>query len=287
MEGADYVKSVMRPLVPIPTGVEPSLPELEGISTVIFDIYGTLLISAAGEVGMPRKDEGGRLAMAEVNAFLEGTLHEFKGVRVAELARLLEDALSSKRASGVPFPEIDIRLIWRKILERVAPAHADGIVDAVALRYECSMNPVWEMPGSGELIRSLVQKGIKLGIISNAQAYTHSVFAGVMGGSFEALGFDPSLAVFSYLEGEGKPSLALYQEMKKRLSDGGVFPDSVLYVGNDMTKDVIPAAAMGFRTCLFAGDDRSLRWGDLSEDEARSIADAVVTKMSQVSQLLK
>lgn len=287
MEGADYVRSVMCPLAPIPTGVEPLLPELEGISTVIFDVYGTLIISAAGDIGMPGKDEAGRGAMAEVNAFLEEACQGAGEVGAPELASLLEDALVAKRVSGVQFPEVDIRTIWKDILDRVAPAHGDGIVDAAALRYECAMNPVWEMSGSVELIRSLAQKGIKLGIISNAQDYTHSVFAGVMGGSFEALGFDPSLGAFSYLQGEGKPSLVLYQEMKERLFDSGVTPDSVLYVGNDMTKDVIPAAEMGFRTCLFAGDDRSLRLGDLSEHEARSIADAVVTNMSQIYDLIK
>jgi putative hydrolase of the HAD superfamily len=287
MEGADYVRSVMRPLAPIPTGVEPRLPELEGISTVVFDVYGTLLVSAAGDIGMPGKDEAGCEAIAEVNAFLKEGCQGAEKVRAPELARLLDDALSRKRARGVQFPEIDIRTIWKDILERVAPAHGDGVVDAAALRYECAMNPVWEMSGSVALIRSLAQKGIKLGIISNAQDYTHSVFAGVMEGSFEALGFAPSLGVFSYLHGEGKPSLTLFQEMKERLSDCGVTPESVLYVGNDMIKDVIPAAAMGFRTCLFAGDDRSLRLGDLSEDEASEIADAVVTSMSQIIDLLK
>jgi putative hydrolase of the HAD superfamily len=36
----------------------------------------------------------------------------------------------------------------------------------------------------------------------------------------------------------------------------------VLHVGNDVLNDVLPAAAIGFRTALFAGDRRSLRRRD-------------------------
>ncbi len=286
MDGAAYVKRVMRPLVPVPTGMEPSLPVLTGISTVIFDIYGTLLISAAGDVGRPEKDERGRLGIVEVNALLDGSISGSEEAVALELASLLDEALAGKRAQGVLFPEVDIRVIWQRLLERYLP-DAASVIDAAALRYECRVNPVWEMPGAVKLIRWLAEKSFTMGVISNAQDYTHSVFAGVMGGRFDQLGFDPELAVFSYLEGEGKPSLALYEEMKMRLSERGVKPESVLYVGNDMTKDVIPAAEIGFQTCLFAGDDRSLRLGGLSGDEARSIADSVVTEMDQICGLLK
>lgn len=287
MDGAAYVTRVMHPLAPIPAGLESKLTELEGITSVIFDVYGTLLISAAGDIGKPERDELGLQAMSEVSASMDGAFAGSEGPIAFELASLLEDALSDKRTNGVLFPEVDIRIVWRELLERYAPDHAETRVDEAALSYECHLNPVWEMPGAVKLIQWLAQKGITTGIISNAQNYTHSVFAGVMGGSFESFGFDPELMVFSYSLGEGKPSLTLYQEMKARLAERGAPPESVLYVGNDMTKDVIPAAKIGFRTCLFAGDERSLRLGDLSGDEASSVADAVVTEMGQIPELLK
>ncbi|MDF1741560.1 MAG: HAD family hydrolase [Verrucomicrobiales bacterium] len=287
MEGAEYVKSLMRPLVPLPTGLEPQLPPLPGISTVVFDVYGTLLISAAGDVGGPGRDESGRLAMAKVNELLEGAFTGSEEAVAHAIVNLLEEALSGKRAEGVAFPEVDIRTIWTELFKEYAPGTSERLIDKAALEYECRMNPVWEMPGAVNLIRWLAESGITMGIISNAQDYTHSVFAGVMGGSFEALGFDPDLMVFSYEEGEGKPSLALYHKMRERLEKRGVAPDTVLYVGNDMTKDVLPAAEVGFRTCLFAGDDRSLRSGGFSGDEVGAIADAVVTDLKQIGDLLK
>lgn len=287
MEGAEYVKRLMRPLDPIPTRLDPQLPPLPGISTVLFDVYGTLLISAAGDVGMPGKDQRGRLAMAGVNELLEGAFTASEEVVAHAFVNLLEKALSGERAKGVAFPEVDIRIVWAELLKQYAPGTSGLFVDKAALRYECRMNPVWEMPGAVDLIRRLAGSGITLGVISNAQNYTHSVFAGVMGGSFEALGIDPGLMVFSYEEGEGKPSLTLYHKMRERLEKRGVAPDTVLYVGNDMNKDILPARELGFRTCLFAGDERSLRLGGLSGDEAGTIADAVVTDLSQIGELLK
>jgi putative hydrolase of the HAD superfamily len=40
----------------------------------------------------------------------------------------------------------------------------------------------------------------------------------------------------------------------------------VLFVGNDRLKDIYPAHRVGMKTCLFAGDQRSLR---LREDDER------------------
>ncbi len=287
MDGVAYVKRVMRPLSPVPTVMEPKLAKLGGISTVIFDVYGTLLISAAGDIGMPGRDELGRQAMAGVSGLLGDAFAGSEGLVATELVSLLENALSERRAGGSIFPEVDIRLVWKALLERYAPEYSETRIDEAALLYECHLNPVWEMPGSCDLIQYLATNKITMGIISNAQNYIHSVFEGVMGGSFEALGIDSELMAFSYVEKEGKPSLTLYQKMKTLINERGAAPESVLYVGNDMIKDVIPASKIGFRTCLFAGDNRSLRLGALSCDEVRSVADVIVTSMNQIPELLE
>ncbi|MFO8111277.1 MAG: hypothetical protein R6T92_02100, partial [Desulfosalsimonadaceae bacterium] len=39
----------------------------------------------------------------------------------------------------------------------------------------------------------------------------------------------------------------------------GIFPEDVLFLGNDMRNDILPARRIGFQTALFAGDRRSLR----------------------------
>ncbi|MEQ8837627.1 MAG: HAD family hydrolase, partial [Lacipirellulaceae bacterium] len=67
-----------------------------------------------------------------------------------------------------------------------------------------------------------------------------------------------------------------------------ITPAETLYVGNDMRNDIWPAAKVGFKTALFAGDERSLR---LREDEPnrdqRPEPDAVVTELDQLPKLLQ
>ena len=48
------LQKLLRPsaeLSPLPTGVKASGEPLDGIKGVVFDIYGTLLISGSGDVG--------------------------------------------------------------------------------------------------------------------------------------------------------------------------------------------------------------------------------------------
>jgi putative hydrolase of the HAD superfamily len=67
----------------------------------------------------------------------------------------------------------------------------------------------------------------------------------------------------------------------------GIRHDEVLYVGNDMLNDIMPANSVGFRTALFAGDARSLR---LREDEPSvrgSTPDLVVTDLLDLVRCLR
>src|SRR5690606_25574169 len=105
------------------------------------------------------------------------------------------------------------------------------------------------------------------------------------GATFAGLGFDPELQVYSWREREGKPSRRLYAILAERAARLGIPPQSIFYLGNDMTKDVLPARETGFRTGLFAGDARSLRLGGFRPEEIPTTADAVITDLAQVPAL--
>ena len=47
-----------------------------------------------------------------------------------------------------------------------------------------------------------------------------------------------------------------------------------------MRNDIATASAVGFRTALFAGDRRSLRWR--TEDGIKTQPDVVLTELSQI-----
>ncbi len=276
MDAAAYIRRTMRPMRPIPTGVAPHLPAMPGISAVVFDIYGTLLISAAGDIEPAGEDE------REVDSILD----EF-GVSPAYFDDLYQSTVrrhqAERRMHGIEYPEVEIREVWAEVLESLCLTPENGAsVEEVAMRYECGRNPVWTMPGAGRAIRSIHASGKKLGIISNAQFYTLPVIEGLFGASLEGMGFDPDLQVFSYREREGKPSPRLYESLAQRGALSGIAPEAIFYLGNDMIKDILPAREVGFRTGLFAGDARSLRLGGLTADEASATADAVITDLAQL-----
>jgi len=283
MDPAAYVRATLRPLSPDPTGVAPKLPRLQGIEAVVFDVYGTLLVSAAGDISLV--GEGASFAA------MERALDE-SGVRVAvDPARLVEaydaalhEQREARRAEGVDHPEVDIREVWERILaEHGAGESPDrDRVERIALGYECAVNPTWPMPRAAETIAALRAAGLALGIVSNAQFYTPAVLHGLLDGTPDELGLDPDLMVYSFREREAKPSIRLFRRLAAAAAGKGIPPERVFYLGNDLGKDVLPASAAGFRTGLFAGDRRSLRTGEKGMAAAAECADAVLTDLPQV-----
>ena len=190
---------------------------------VLFDIYGTLLSSAAGELHP------------------DPALHDL-------IAR-------AHAASPHPCPEIDIREIHAALHPELAPE----LIEALALAHEKKANPVTPMPGAAETLRQLAAKGIPLGLISNAQFYTVPIVEEALGTTLTDLGIDPELCCFSYLERRAKPDPFLFEILRDKLAKRGIPAADVLYVGNDVRNDIDPARATGFRSALFAGDPNSLR----------------------------
>ena len=214
------------------------------LRAVLFDIYGTLLSSAAGELHS------------------DPALHDL--------------IAKAHAASPHPFPEIDIR----EIHSALHPELALDEVEALAVVHERKANPVTPMPGAAETLRQLAAKGIPLGLISNAQFYTVPILEEALGATLTELGIDPDLCCFSYIERRAKPDHYLFETLRDKLVRRGIQPAETLYVGNDVRNDIDPARATGFRTALFAGDPLSLRLRGRSFDA--SGADHVVRDLRKL-----
>ncbi|MDR2767254.1 MAG: HAD family hydrolase [Treponema sp.] len=277
------IRRSSRPLEPIPP-VRGELPadweqtvlRPGSIRAVLFDLYGTLFVSAAGDIasGGGKTEDG---AAAEMSAYF----------RAAVNARH-----AKARAAGVKWPEVRVEEIWRgyagSVLKEAAASALGENSSAkagsmersreIALRYEFAVNPAYPMPGALDTIRALRGQGLTLGIISNAQFFSPLLFDAFFDAAPAALGFDPELLIYSFEEGEAKPSPVLFVRAVDALAKRGAGPGETLYVGNDMRNDIAGAAAAGMKTCLFAGDRRSLRLrpdecGQLRPDMAvRSLA---------------
>ena len=264
------IRILSRPLKPIPPGQSICFSASLSVRprAVIFDIYGTILISAAGDIGHDAaQDSESAFWQAAEFAGLTRRLSVKPGIRVTELLRhFIERDHEQKKRVGIQYPEVDILDIWQKILlDMGLPEVSKEAVCTLALGYELCVNPVWPMPGLRETLFALQQRGVVPGIISNAQFYTPLILETLLGASLSELGFVSDLCIWSYQEGMAKPAAFLFEKLQQRLLKYNISPQEVIYVGNDMLKDIWPAACMGWNTALFAGDERSLRWREGDE----------------------
>jgi putative hydrolase of the HAD superfamily len=214
------------------------------LRAILFDVYGTLLKSSAGETHPD-----------------------------LTLRSLIEKAHA---ASPHPFPEVDIREIYTDM----HPDLSAEEIERLAMEHEQAVNPVSAMAGAAETLRELSSRGLLLGLVSNAQFYTVPVLESCLADSLPNLGVTPELCVFSYLERRAKPDVHLFEVAHERLLERGIQPAEVLYVGNDVRNDIDPAKATGFRTAQFAGDEDSLRLRGRNLESCG--ADLVITDLFNV-----
>ena len=252
---------------------------------VIFDIYGTLLSSKAGDVGSD--NNSGEQAAFEVALQDGGWFPGQEQEPRAEVSLLRESILRARRHrsdQGISHPEVDIVHIWQEVLRGLGLT-ADDLdrVQLAALSYECRVNPVWPMAGLQVVLEQLKGSGIQLGVLSNAQFYTPVLLEVLLERPFSL--FHPELLVWSYKELTAKPSLKLFELMNNRLAQLGIQPDEVAYVGNDLRKDIMPASTAGWRTILFAGDSRSLRLHSDDPELAGVKPDMVINDIRQLLQI--
>ncbi len=242
----------------------------------MFDVYGTLFISASGDIGLVQKESKNTwklqqmLRKFKIKATVESLLVDFFDAIKKEHDNL--------RQSGIDHPEVKIEEIWNQVLGNDDLDHAK----AFAVEFELIANPVYPMPHVKELLSGCRKKKRSLGIISNAQFYTPLLFELFFDAGLSDLGFDPELIFFSYQHQHAKPSFFLFERAVDQLESKSIPNEAVLYLGNDMLNDIFPAHSVGFKTALFAGDARSLR---LREDDPRCQGvspDLVITDLIQV-----
>jgi len=286
---AEIFRRLSRPLEPEPVGCPSQLLPLPGLRAVLFDVYGTLLISGSGEVGTCGASDC-QEALREALTACGMTLRGRPQVALDLLAQRIRCTHRQLQLEGVDYPEVDVVRIWAEVLAGLADQAlicggpwTDDELRRLAVEYEARVNPVWPMPGLESCLARLRSHGKLLGVISNAQFYTPALFVGLVGRTPEDLGFDPALQYYSYQYGRAKPGTFMHRLAAEELQRREIAPSEVLYVGNDMLNDVLPARQVGFRTALFAGDRRSYR---SREDEALVAGirpDLIVTRLAELS----
>ena len=235
------------------------------IRAVILDVYGTLLISESGDVGVTLPQDIGNYIEESFSA-LGIEAEPDVGEHAAKVYRnAIKDTHGLARKHGTEQPEVEIREIWQNVCESLInlnlidqlPTNDDVL--RLAVEYECRANPAWPAENAVTALKSLQDCGLRLGLVSNAQFYTPLYIEALLGATIEQLGFDKKLCAWSYLVGEAKPSTVMYEQVSEALKRKGILTRESLFVGNDMLNDIAAASKAGFQTMIFAGDRKSLR----------------------------
>lgn len=281
-------------LEPVPTTEKEKLVGSGKIKSIIFDIYGTLIISASGDIGIVKsssKSEIFRKSLENSGIIVTDSNAGKKGLEY--FYREIQSFHTRLKKQGIEYPEVRITDIWEIVINKlktdkmIDDKSIDNVSILAATYFECLNNPVWGMPDLVEVLNVLKKKKIVLGIISNAQFYTPLLFPAITGLSLKELGFDSSLIQYSYKKKEAKPSLIMFKSVIRELkSKYNIDSSNTLYVGNDMLNDIYSAKETGMKTALFAGDARSLR---LRAEDSRTSGikpEFIITKLMQIPELL-
>lgn len=289
----ESISKLLIPLSPLQTEQEAKLQKLTGMKALLFDVYGTLLISGTGDISMATE----RANLFSVDKLLQNhnievLYDDLNALHKDEFREMIEDEHKNERARGADYPEVDIITVWHRLITSwLDETYIEGNFDLkkislIALEYELLVNPVWTMPGAHEVLESCKQKKLKMGIVSNAQFYTAPTLESLMHSHLSQKGFDEAICEWSYQLKRAKPSREIFKKPLESLMSQGISPSEVLYIGNDMLNDIYTAAEAGCKTALFAGDSRSLR---LRDNDTRCKAlepDIILTNLRQLEECI-
>ncbi len=289
-------RELSSPLEPIPTNSEVRLKKLDNIRVIMYDFYGTLFLSGVGDIGVDDGKSDSTLMLKALNDSEITVSNNSAGKRAFEIySEVVENELQKLKQAGIEYPEPDIRIVWKKVLQQLFDANliltkpTDSLSSILSVEFEARMNPVWPVSDSVKTLAYFKKSGIDQGIISNSQFYTPLLLEALTDKSITELGLNPSLLHWSFQEKMKKPGLNFYKSAVKKISEThpSIKPDQVLYAGNDMLKDIWPATKMGFKTALFAGDKRSLKWRNDDERCKELKPDIIFTQFSQLKSVLR
>ena len=213
------------------------------IKGILFDLYGTLI-----DIETDESLEEIYRGIAHYLTYQGVYLHRWE-VR----DRYYQIMKQQKEERGEEYPEIDVEAIWNTFLEqegmKAAPARRDLVRILVQLYRGISRKRLQLYPDVKRVLDDL-QPHYRMAVISDAQP-------GYALPEIKAVGldgyFDPIVISADY--GFRKPDARLFA---KSLDILKLTPAGVIYVGNDMYRDIYGASRLGIKT-LFVDSNQGAK----------------------------
>jgi len=296
-----------KPPHPTPIDADPFLKPLPEIRAVSWCVYGTLLQIHDGRLHHSHPQ------VLRMQVALQKTIEEFHmwnsmsrkpgqpwEYMLTQYAKLVEEArLQSTKRKG-DTPEVDSVKVWHKLVSRLLQNEYEfdrslySDVDDLALKVACFFHSMLQgvapTEGAALILQKVRQAGMKQGLIDDGQSFT---FAQLQHGLQKVepdmgLGslINADLVAMSFRFGVRKPSPSLYAVAAEQYRNAGVDPSQVLYVSHRLHDDLAIARKAGFRTALFAGDEKVCQVGsdDLRNPEIKP--DRLVTELGQIASII-
>ncbi len=289
-----------------PVKARPHLVRLPGVRCVLWDVYGTLLCLAGGELCFEHPQP------FVMDVALEKTIQEFKmwgsmsrkpGQPSEYLKQVYRQVLLEQRSvpgGGERHPEIAADRLWEAIVKKLL--QKDYRFDAgfygslneftrkVAYFFHASLQGTACHPGAAAALAHVAGKGLTQGLLGDGQCFTtvqlqRGLAAQDPDARLERLLTD-GVSVLSHEARGKKPSERLFRQALSNLSGRGIAAAEVLHVGCRVEKDLVPARRLGLRTALFAGDRESLQATAEQMKDPHTRPDVLLTELSQIAEVV-
>lgn len=234
----------------VPTGAGRGGPHLgRKPAVILFDIYGTLIAPHLGDLEQQRQSSqaaAGFIATARHFGWDESVGRRWE----RRFFAAIEEEHRQCRDQGISRAEVLVERIWQQLLDDSPCLDPSAQPEEVALYRELVANPVALFHGVRETLEALREKGIPLGLASNAQFYTVPILERLLGGKLEQW-FDRDWVFLSYRLGFAKPDPHFFRLIRTRALRCGYDPDQILMVGNDLENDIRSAGLHGIQAVHF------------------------------------
>lgn len=213
---------------------------LSKLRCITLDVTGTLIAykgelgdyycMAAKAAGLPCPDykrvhEGFKLAYTEMANNYPCFGHSAKMPNIIWWKTCVRDSF---QRAGYDYDEETFEKIFRRIYASFG-----------------SSAPYTIFPDAIPFLRWVREKGITVGIVSNAEYRYKDVILPALGLN---QGSEWDFGVFSGLEGIEKPNAKIYEIALERAGD--IVPEETLHIGDSLRKDYIPAKSLGMHAVL-------------------------------------
>ena len=216
---------------------------------VLFDVYGTLVHTLAGDLDQQARERGA-LESFVITARRFGFSEDTGKLWQRRFFERIREEHRFCAEQGIARAEVLVDHIWRDLILDSGGDPRRTPPRDVCIHRELAANPVAAYEGAAEAVRGLKEAGCQVGLVSNAQFYTLPIIGRRLGIRAEEL-FDPRWTFLSYRLGFAKPDAHFFRLVRTTALRAGIAPGDVLVVGNDPVNDIMAARLHGLRAVLF------------------------------------